>query len=170
MSVIATLNVGANGATSLAGSSTGISTAADRERFLKLHRRAGVHIAGANSASSELYTSTKIPLVILTRSTLSQSKQGREIINTSDGLQGVMREIKERFPAPIVVEAGPNLLTALVNQGCIEEIELSISPLIGDGNFINYVELLTYFNLTTDETIDGTRLLHGRYNGDSAYC
>jgi hypothetical protein len=170
MSVIATLNVGANGATSLAGSSAGISTAADRERFLKLHRRAGLHIAGANSASSELYSSAKIPLVILTRSTASQSEQGREFINTSGGLPGVMREIKERFPAPIVVEAGPNLLTALVNQGCIEEIELSISPLNGDGNFINYVELLTHFDLRSDKTIDGTRLLHGRYNGDSAYC
>jgi hypothetical protein len=169
MSVIATLNVGANGATSLAGSSTGISTTADRERFLKLHRRAGVHVAGANSANSELYSSTKIPLVILTRSTDSQSRRSREIINTSGGLQGVMREIKGRFPAPIVVEAGPNLLTSLVNQGCIEEIELSISPLIGDGDFIDCVELLTHFNLTTDDTIDGTRLLHGRYNGDSAY-
>jgi riboflavin biosynthesis pyrimidine reductase len=170
MSVIATLNVGANGATSLAGSSKGISTAVDRERFLKLHRRASVHIAGPNSASSELYTSTKIPLVILTRSTHSQSNQGREIINTSDGLQGVMRDIKSRFPAPIVVEAGPNLLTALVKQGCIEEIELSISPLPGDGNFFDYTELLSHFNLTSDETIDGTRLLHGRYNGDSTYC
>lgn len=169
MSVIATLNVGANGATSLAGSSAGISTAVDRERFLKLHRRAGLHIAGTNSANSELYSSTKIPLVILTRSTDSQSKKSREIINTSGGLPVVMRKIKERFPAPIVVEAGPNLLTALVNQGCIEEIELTISPLMGDGNFIDYAELLTHFNLTTDETIDGTRLLHGRYNSDSAY-
>jgi riboflavin biosynthesis pyrimidine reductase len=169
MSVIATLNVGANGATSLAGSSTGISTVIDRERFLKLHRRASVHIAGPNSASSEIYSSTKIPLVILTRSALSETDQGREIINTSDGLQGVMREIKARFPAPIVVEAGPSLLRALVEQGCIEEIEISISPLLGDGNFIDYTELLTHFNLTGDETIDGTRLLHGRYNGDSAY-
>ena len=170
MSIIATLNVGANGATSLAGSSAGISTAVDRERFLKLHRRAGVHIAGINSANSELYSSTKIPLVILTRSTASQSKQSREIINTSDGLQNVMCDIKSRFPAPIVVEAGPSLLTALVKQGCIEEIELSVSPLLGDGNFIDYTELLSHFNLRSDETIDGTRLLHGRYNGDSAYC
>lgn len=176
MSVIATLNVGANGATSVAGSSTGISTAVDRERFLKLHRRASVHIAGPNSASSELYTSTKIPLVILTRSTHNESnqaresKQGHQTINTSDGLQGVMRDIKSRFPSPIVVEAGPTLLKALIEQGCIDEIELSISPLPGDGNFINYTELLSHFSLTSDETIDGTRLLHGRYNGDSTYC
>jgi riboflavin biosynthesis pyrimidine reductase len=169
MSVIATLNVGANGATTLAGSSVGISTAADRERFLKLHRRAGLHIAGRNSASSELYTSTKIPLVILTRTTQSQIVHGREIINTSDGLQTVMREIKARFPAPIVVEAGPNLLRALIEQGCIEEIELSISPLLGDGNVIDHAELLSHFTVTSDENLDGTRLLHGRYNGDSAY-
>ena len=169
MSVIATLNVGANGATTLAGTSAGISTAADRERFLKLHRRAGLHIAGANSAASELYSSTKIPLVILARSTQSNISHGREIINTSDGLKSVMREIKARFPAPIVVEAGPTLLTALVNEGCIDEIELSFSPILGDGNFINHIELLSQFTITVDENIDGTRLLHGRYNGDSAY-
>ena len=80
-----------------------------------------------------------------------------------------MREIKARFPAPIVVEAGPTLLKALIDQGCIDEIELSISPLLGDGNFIDYAELLSHFTLTMDESIDGTRLLHGRYNGDSAY-
>jgi riboflavin biosynthesis pyrimidine reductase len=169
MSVIATLNVGANGATTLAGASAGISTAADRERFLRLHRRAGVHIAGRNSAASELYSSTKIPLVILTRSVQSEISHGREIINTSSGLLTVMHEIKARFPAPIVIEAGPTLLKALIDQGCIEEIELSISPLLGDGNFIDYAELLSHFTLTMDESIDGTRLLHGRYNGDSAY-
>jgi riboflavin biosynthesis pyrimidine reductase len=169
MSVIATLNVGANGATTLAGSSAGISTAADRERFLKLHRRASVHVAGTNSAASEHYSSTNIPLVILSRSTQSKIAHGREIINTTDGLQSAMHGIKARFPAPIVVEAGPTLLKTLIEQGCIEEIELSISPLLGDGNFIDYDELLTHFNLTEDQIIDGTRLLHGRYNGDSAY-
>jgi riboflavin biosynthesis pyrimidine reductase len=80
-----------------------------------------------------------------------------------------MREITTRFPAPIVVEAGPNLLIALVNQGCINEIELSISPILGDGDFIDYPQLLAHFTIASDETIDGTRLLHGRYNGDSAY-
>jgi riboflavin biosynthesis pyrimidine reductase len=169
MSVIATLNVGANGATSLAGSSTGISSPVDRARFLALHRRAGVHVTGAHSASSEIYSSTKIPLVVLSRTNMSEMREGFEIVNTSAGLQSVMREITTRFPAPIVVEAGPNLLIALVNQGCINEIELSISPILGDGDFIDYPQLLAHFTIASDETIDGTRLLHGRYNGDSAY-
>ena len=169
MSVIATLNVGANGATSLAGSSIGISTTADRARFLTLHRRAGVHITGTHSANSELYSSSRIPLIVLSRTSKSEMKEVREIVNTSAGLQSVMREIKSQFPAPIVVEAGPNLLNALVEQGCIEEIELSISPISGDENFIDYLELLNHFIITSDEMVDGTRLLHGRYNGDSAY-
>lgn len=169
MSVIATLNVGANGATSLAGSSIGISTPADRQRFLALHRRAGVHITGTHSAASELYSTSKIPLLILSRTSKSEMNESCEIVNTSAGLPSVMREIKGRFPAPIVVEAGAKLLTALVSQGCIEEIELSISPISGDENFIDYEELLTLFTIASDEITDGTRLLHGRYNGDSAY-
>jgi RibD C-terminal domain len=169
MSVIATLVIGANGAASREGSSIGISTPADRERFLALHRRAKVHITGPKSVASELYSSTKIPLVILTRSAPSEREQHREIVNTVDGLPNVMREIKARFPSPIVVEAGPHLLGALVEQGCIEEIELSISPLLGDGNFLDYLALISHFTITNDELVDGTRLLHGRYNGDSAY-
>lgn len=169
MSVIATLNVGANGATSLAGSSAGISTPADRKRFLALHRRAGVHITGTHSAVSELYSTSKIPLLVFSRTNKSEVKDGRQIVNTSAGLHSVMRKIKSRFPAPIVVEAGPNLLIALVSQGCIEEIQLSISPVSGDENFIDYEELLKHFAIISDEVVDGTRLLHGRYNGDSAY-
>ena len=169
MSVIATLNVGANGATSLGGSSTPLSTAADRQRFLALHRRAGAYVVGRNSAASELYTSSEIPLLILSRSAVDQRAQGQEFIDTSEGLQSAMREIKAKYPAPIVVEAGPTLLTSLVSQGCIEELELTLSPISGDGNFINVVELIAQFTIISDEPIDGTRLLHGRYNGNSAY-
>lgn len=169
MSVIATLNIGANGATSLVGSSAGISSAADRERFLALHRRAGVHLTGSKSASSELYSASTIPLLILSRSSGGNLSERGEIVQTTPGLQSVMRDIKARFPSPVVVEAGANLLMALVKQGCIEEIELSISPLLGDGNFIDQAELLHHFTITSDETIDGTQLLRGRYKGDSAY-
>jgi riboflavin biosynthesis pyrimidine reductase len=68
-----------------------------------------------------------------------------------------------------VVEAGPTLLLALIKQGCIEEIELSISPLSGDGNFVDQNELISHFEITSNELSEGTQLLQGRYNGDSAY-
>jgi riboflavin biosynthesis pyrimidine reductase len=169
MSVIATLNIGANGSTSMAGSSVGLSTPEDRQRFLALHRRAGAYVLGRNSATSELYTTAKVPIFILSRDAQSQPINGEKIINVAQGLQSAMREIKAKYPAPIVVEAGPTLLMALVSQGCIEEIELSFSPLVGDGDFINDVELLAQFTIIVDEKVNGTRLLHGRYNGDSAY-
>lgn len=169
MSVIATLNIGANGATSLAGSSAPLSSAPDRQRFLALHRRAGLHITGRNSAISELYSERKIPLVILSRTQASERTPEAEIVNTSGGLQEAMREIALRFPAPLVIEAGPLLLMALVAAGCIDEIELSLSPIDGDGNFINIEELTSHFEIVSDENIDETRLLQGRYKGDSAY-
>lgn len=169
MSVIASLNIGANGATSLAGSSAGLSTPEDRQRFLALHRRAGAYLLGRNSASSELYSTSEVPIIILSRDVPSQLIDNRIIINTEAGLQNAMRGIKAEYQAPIVVEAGPKLLTALVAQGCIEEIELTFSPLSGDGDFIDSAELLAQFTITGDELINGTRLLHGRYNGNSAY-
>lgn len=169
MSVIATLNIAANGATSLAGSSAPLSSAPDRQRFLALHRRAGAHITGPNSAKSELYSDRRIPLLILSRSLRSERTPEAEIFNTSEGLQEVMREISLRFPGPLVIEAGPQLLIALIAAGCVEEIELSFSPLDGDGNFINVEELTSHFEIVNSENIDGTQLLQGRYKGDSAY-
>lgn len=169
MSVIATINVGANGATSSQGSSLALSTAPDRQRFLALHRRAGAHITGSRSAASELYTKKKIPLIVLSRSQENQSTSEIEVINTSAGLPDAMRLIRLRFSPPLVVEAGPILLIALVQNGCIEEIELSISPILGDADFIDVAELMGHFEFVSDELVDGTRLLHGRYKGDSAY-
>lgn len=169
MSVIATLNIAANGATSLAGSSAPLSSAPDRQRFLALHRRAGAHITGPNSAKSELYSDRQIPLIILSRSQKSERSTKAEIVNTSEGLQEAMRTIALRYPEPLVIEAGPTLLLALTAAGCIDEIELSLSPLDGDGDFINLEELTSHFEFISDENIAGTRLLQGRYKGDSAY-
>ena len=167
MSVIATLVIASNGATALDGSSTALSTPADRERFLTLHRSASAYITGRNSFSAESYARSSAPVLILSRS--GERVSGATVIDSSHGLPGAMRDVASRFASPIVVEAGPTLLIALVSQGCIEEIQLSISPVSGDENFIDYEELLKHFAIISDEVVDGTRLLHGRYNGDSAY-
>jgi hypothetical protein len=68
MALIASLAVGTNRATTLRGSSRGISTPADRNRFLALHRSAGAIITGKESAAVEDYAKTRVPIFIFTRS------------------------------------------------------------------------------------------------------
>ena len=170
MSVIATLNVGRNGATSKNGSSEAISSPADRQRFLALHRSAGSFLMGRNSYLAERYSSPNTQIFVLSQSGLpiADAPENVRIISAPSLIESV-REIYREAVHPIVVEAGISLLIPLIESGCIEELELSISPLDGDDHFIDVETILSYFQIIEDANVDGTRLLKCRYQGDSAY-
>jgi riboflavin biosynthesis pyrimidine reductase len=170
MALIATLVVGANGATTMGGNSSQLSTPPDRARFLSLHRSAAAIITGKHSANSEDYSKTNVPIYILTRSDLGLSLDHPQMqsVNVGANLAEASRDIQNQITGDVIVEAGPELLTALIGVGVIEELQLSISPIDGDGNFIEIAELLKDFEIESDEVVDGTRLLQGRYRGDAA--
>lgn len=170
MTVIASLVVGSNGATSLNGRSSGLSTAADRARFLKRHRGAAAFIIGKKSAAIESYAGSQVPIFIFTRSNqrLELPHPLMQQVTVDRNLAEITQLIDLRIPGDIVVEAGPSLLKALVEVGVIDIFELSISPIVGDGDFINIEELLSYFQVISDIESDGTRLLECRYNRNSA--
>jgi dihydrofolate reductase len=171
MSVIATLNVGSNGATSKNGSSAELSSDVDRNSFLALHRSAGAYVLGRTSYLKESYSKSTAPLFILTRSPQGNlSSRGNVTeIDVSEGLIDPMRSIRATAPSPIVVEAGVKLLHALIAQGCIEELHLTISPIVGDGDFLDVETLLNTFQIVSDDMKDSTRMLKCRYQGHSAY-
>lgn len=170
MSVIATLNIGANGATTLGGSSRALSTSADRERFLALHRGAGAIVLGRNSAAHESYTAGACPIYLLTRDSAFEERTRKfQVVHIGATLAAAMQKIVAENPSPIVVEAGPNLLLPLIAAGCIDEVQISLSPISGDDHFIDWQELMKDFEIVKDQMVDGTRLLQGRYQGDAAY-
>jgi len=170
MALIATLVVGANGATTMGGNSSPLSTPPDRTRFLRLHRSAAAIITGKHSANTEDYSQTNVPIYILTRSDLGLSLDHPQMqsVKIEGNLAEVSRDIQSRISGNVVVEAGPQLLQVLIGAGVVEELQLSISPIDGDGNFIEIAELLKNFEIESDEVVDGTRLLQGRYRGDAA--
>lgn len=164
MAIIASLVVGANGACSIEGQSRGLSTPPDRERFLERHRNATAFIIGKQSSARERYSRVDIPIFVFTRETtpLHFEHPMMQQINSSFGLNEIVTLIDERIEGNIVVESGPLLLMALVQEGCIDYLELSITPIEGDGDFIDVDELLTHFTIEEDKIIDGTRLLKCR--------
>lgn len=171
MALIASLVVGSNGATSLGGKSRPLSTPSDRARFLKRHHSAAAFIIGKKSASLESYAATDVPIFVFSRScetlTLPHPLMQQVTVDRGD-LGEISRRIDQRIEGDIVVEAGATLLTALIDAGVIDRWELSISPLAGDGDFIDYERLLKNFEVSEDVAEDGTRLLQCRYKGDSA--
>ena len=170
MTVIASLVVGSNGATSLNGRSSGLSTPADRTRFLQRHRSAAAFIIGKKSAAIESYAASQVPIFIFTRSTqqLNVAHPLMQQVTVDRNLAEITQLIDLRITGDIVVEAGASLLQALIEVGGINILELSISPIAGDGDFINLEELLSKFEIQSESEIDGTRLLECRYQRNSA--
>jgi riboflavin biosynthesis pyrimidine reductase len=171
MTVIASLVVGSNGASSLEGRSHGLSTQADRARFLARHRSASAFIIGKKSAAIESYSASRVPIFIFTRSTerLNLPHPLMQQVTVDRNLAEITQLIDLRIEGDIVVEAGASLLAALIDVGVIEILELSISPIAGDGDFINLTELLSSFEILSDLDVDGTRLLECRYQRNSTH-
>ena len=68
MRVLANLVLGSDGSTTLDGSSKALSSASDRKRFHELRTLASAILIGGNTARTEPYASTPVPLVVVTRS------------------------------------------------------------------------------------------------------
>lgn len=171
MAVIASFVVGANGASTLGGKSAPLSTPADRERFLTRHRSASAFIIGKASAQVESYAATEVPIFVFSRSSVALSfphPMMQQVTVDRGHLGEITRIIDHRIAGDIVVEAGATLLIALIEAGAIDEIELTISPINGDGDFLDVESLYKEFNWSEAVVEDDTRLLQGRYQGDAA--
>jgi riboflavin biosynthesis pyrimidine reductase len=170
MAVIASLVVGVNHATSKDGSSRALSTPADRERFLRRHRGASAFIIGKKSAVAENYQGASVPIFVYSRSSepIHFDHPLMQQITVDRDLGELTRRIDQRIEGDIVVEAGPTLLMALVEEGVINLLELTFSPIKGDGNFIDVEKLMKNFTIESDETVDGTRLLSCRNQSNTS--
>jgi riboflavin biosynthesis pyrimidine reductase len=171
MAVIASLVVGSNGATTLRGESRGLSTPADRERFLARHRSAAAFIIGKNSARVENYSGCEVPIFVLTRSfqplTLTHPTMQQINVFPESDIAEITRRIDERVDGDIVVEAGAQLLISLIKVGVIDLLELSITPIEGDDCFIDIDSLISHFTEIKRREVDGTQLLECRNEGYS---
>lgn len=170
MTVIASFVVGRNNATTLGGLSTGLSTPEDRARFLQRHRSAGAFIIGKESAAIENYNATKVPIFIFSRNSapLKFAHPMMQQITVDRNLMEITRIIDARISGDLVVEAGARLLQALIEVGVVDYLELSRTPIDGDGHFINIDKLLANFEIEEDYVLNETQLLKCRYKGYTA--
>jgi riboflavin biosynthesis pyrimidine reductase len=133
--------MGTDGSTSLNGSSEGISSAADRKRFLARRRESDCLIIGGNTARSDRYAKTPVPLVILWWN-----------ISPADAIIRAQRDFGEK----ILVEAGISILSELLSLGLIDQLELSVTAVQGGDNRLTADELLHRFQNVRRTRIDDT--------------
>ena len=161
-SVIATANliVGKDGSTTVAGSSTPLSTDEDRRRFHQLRTNSDLILIGGNTARREPYKRTPIPLYILTHTKVRLAPKNQLAKQFTMTPAQMINEISNNFPPQdskagirLLVEAGPKLLQQMIDQSLIDQLYLSINLEKTGDNQISIEALTSTFKLITTEVI-----------------
>lgn len=160
MSTSASLVVGADGSTSKGGSSGGVSSAADRSVFLARRREFDLILIGGNTARTEPYASTPIPVVVLSRSKVHAiaNNPKAHFWNLSPS-QALVRAQNE-FGPRILVEGGPSLMRELLEAELIDDFFLTVTEVQGGENAIDWQEIINHFAFVEKNEVDGTRFFH----------
>ena len=155
----ANLIVGADGSTTLAGSSIGLSTEEDRRRFHELRSKNDLILIGGNTARREPYKRTPIPLYILTHTKVRLQPKNQLVKQFALTPAAMIEEIKSSFNPEqsatinLLVEAGPALLKQMVEAGLIDNLYLTVNLEKTGENLISITDLTNGFKLISRENI-----------------
>lgn len=159
MAVIATLVVGADGSTTKDGTSQGVTSGADRAHFLEYRRLADCIFIGGNTARTEPYTRTPVPVVVISRQVnCPLASNPLALCWNLSPVAGLAKAI-EIFGPRIHVEAGASIISELIAASRIDLLELSITSVTGGEMKVAIDALLGAFTIREERMIDGTRLI-----------
>jgi riboflavin biosynthesis pyrimidine reductase len=159
MTVTVTLVAGSDGSTSKGGNSAGVSSAADRTSFLARRRAADCILIGGNTARTEPYQRTPVPVVVISRSLINPLANNRlaHCWNLTP-VKALDRAIKT-FGPNVHVEAGASIIDELLSAGRVDALELSITEVSGGEDKVDLAKLLSYFSQQSEKIADGTRFI-----------
>ena len=154
--VVATLVVGSDGSTAKDGSSRGVTSTLDRARFLERRRRVDAILIGGNTARSEPYRKTPVPVVVISSSMINALADNRQAYWWNAFPSEALERARRLFGPSILVEAGPSIVNELISSGEVDRLELSVTQVSGGEDRINIQEMLSHFdhveNVTEGET------------------
>ena len=67
-----------------------------------------------------------------------------------------LAKAKSQFGERILIEAGTSIIFELIDQGLIDQLELSVTPVTGGDHPIDWQALLNRFAQHTHTHVDGT--------------
>lgn len=159
MAVFASLVVGSDGSTTKGGNSRGIASGVDRTAFLTRRRSADFILIGGQTARSEPYHRSPVPVVIASRSMINALTDNRlaHWWNLSP-TAAIAKGIKE-FGSNVLVESGPAIINELIENKVLDGIYLSVTSVVGGEYPIDIEKLLGNFQEVNREVIDGTTFI-----------
>ena len=162
MAVFASLVVGSDGSTAKGGSSRAIASGVDRTTFLARRRSADFLLIGGQTARTEPYHRTPVPVVVISKSLINPLADNRLAhcwnLPPADAIQ---RAIKT-FGPTIHVEAGATIIRELLESNFVDALELSVTEVIGGEDVIDVADLLSHFTHFDEKTESGTRFISAR--------
>lgn len=162
MSVFASLVVGVDGSTSKNGSSNGISSGADRTTFLSRRRIADFILIGGQTARTEPYHRTPVPVVVASRSMINALADNRLAYWWNLSPISALEKGIKKFGPNVLVEAGPRLINELIQARVLDGIFLSITNVTDGEDVINIEELLSNFTSIQRDEIQGTFFIEAK--------
>ena len=162
MSVFASLVVGADGATTKNGSSRDISSGVDRTSFLARRRAVDFIFIGGETARTEPYHRTPVPVVVASRSLVNAlaDNQLAHWWNLSPSV-AIEKGIK-KFGPNVLVESGAQMLEQLLSAKLLDGIYLSITNVAGGEDVVNYEALLQNFSKVDRQKIGDTVFIEAK--------
>ena len=162
MAVTVTLVVGADGSTTKNGNSAGVSNLIDRTAFLALRRSADCILIGGNTARTEPYHRTPVPVVVISKSLINPLADNRLAHCWNLSPVEALERAAKTFGPNIHIEAGASIVRELIDAGSIDQLELSITDVAGGEDVIDVKELLSHFSQIDEKTEAGTRFISAR--------
>ena len=155
--VIATLVVGSDGSTAKDGSSRGVTSTLDRARFLERRRRVDAILIGGNTARTEPYRKTPVPVVVISTSMVNALADNRQAYWWNASASEALERARRLFGPTILVEAGASIINELIASGEVDRLELSVTQVSGGEDRIDIEKMLSHFehveSVTEGETI-----------------
>lgn len=156
MAVIASLVLGADGSSTVLGTSDKVTTPIDRQRFLTRRRLSDVILVGGNTARNERYQRTPVPLVVLSHTRPSVLDLNPKAHWWSLSPAEAIARARWEFGSTISIEGGISFICELLDAQLISQLELSITSHVGGESKVDYLELLAHFEKIETEEIEAT--------------
>lgn len=153
MSIIATIVVGTDGSSSIGGSSTEVTSAADRATFLQRRRLVDCIIIGGNTARNEPYLKTPVPLVIVSRQEHPNLPAAHVWnLDPKDALDRARKEFGEN----ILIEGGASFISYMLEKNLIDVLELSVTSATGGADNFDYEKFLSLAQSVSKKVVSDT--------------